>query len=344
MSINQHSAITDILQTVDSITVDMVAHGYQQLVQGYSSAILTCLTLFTMFSIYRMKIGRLSTEACSQQLLKMLFFYLLATNWGVFYTLIFNVFTNEPANITKVLVSSTGHLGMHQSTATALDQVFDQGMAQASALFGMVSWNMSAFAYILGGIIVFLATGALTLIALAMIVYAKIGLALVLFLAPLFCLFPLFETTRGWFDSWMRQCLNFALIPILVCGVLMILLSIANETLVPLKADITRGTPGMTAVVMYGALGFITAWILKQVYSKAAALSGGFALSHIGGAATSAKTMAASMIANTKKAYQGGQSVKGAIKENYDARQAKQAQATKEAEAAEKRRKSLWHL
>ena len=342
-SINQHTVISDILKTVDTITAHMIADGYRNLVQNYSAAILSVLTLFTLFCIYRLKNGSLSANTCTEQLGKMLFFYMLATNWSFFYIIIYDIFTNEPAHITRILISSSGEVGLNHSTASALDTMFDQGMHQASILFGMVSYHVSAFAYIFGGLCIAAATILLCILALAMMMYAKIALALVLFLAPLFCLFALFNSTKGWFEGWLRQCLNFALIPILVCGVLMIILSLGNVVLQPLTKSVESGHPSYLWVTIYLVLGIITLLLLKQTYGKAAALSGGFALSHVGAAFASAKNAVASTMGAGSSAYKGGKSMQGKISEKLADRSEKREEKKQQAAEAQKRRTN-WNL
>ena len=48
-----------------------------------------------------------------------------------------------------------------------------------------------------------------------LLILSKLAIALLLAVAPLILLLLIFDNTRGFFEGWLRQLANYALIPLL---------------------------------------------------------------------------------------------------------------------------------
>jgi type IV secretory pathway VirB6-like protein len=115
------------------------------------------------------------------------------------------------------------------------------------------------------------------------------AMAVMLFLAPIFISFLLWDSTRKLFDNWLQALTNYALIPIVTCGIFMLTLSIANATLPGLQLNVSSGQSTFSGILPYLEISLISALLFKQVLPTCSASSGGIALEAIGTAIPLAK-------------------------------------------------------
>jgi type IV secretion system protein VirB6 len=288
--INNNSFVSDLLNTVDLVISNFVQSGYKNLVANNQNVITMMMTLYIAWLGYRFMMHTLTLEvsALTRHLVLVIIVYALLIDWNLFYTFFYNVFTNEPGIITQTMLNSmrTPNIG-GESTTSALNSVYEQGMNISKALFNMGNiHNIEIYFY---GFLVAASTVIGCLIALAILIYAKMAMAVMLFLAPLFISFLLWDSTRKLFDNWLQALINYALIPIVTCGILMLTLSIANATLPGLQQNVTSGQPTFSGILPYLGVSLINALLFKQVMPTCAALSGGMALEAIGAAIPIAK-------------------------------------------------------
>jgi type IV secretion system protein VirB6 len=71
------------------------------------------------------------------------------------------------------------------------------------------------WAYYLAGFFVYLAVGLTAVYTIFLLSLARIALSVLLALGPLFIALLLFDTTKRFFESWLAQLANYALITIL---------------------------------------------------------------------------------------------------------------------------------
>jgi len=113
-----------------------------------------------------------------------------------------------------------------------------------------------------------------------LIALSGIALAVLLALGPLFITLLLFEATRRFFEAWLAQLANYALITILTVLVAALLLQVVESYAVQTAA---RGAAIATVdalnMVLVAVLAFL---LLRQVMPIASGLAGGIALSSFG--------------------------------------------------------------
>jgi type IV secretion system protein VirB6 len=116
-----------------------------------------------------------------------------------------------------------------------------------------------------------------TMFLLAM---SRIALAVLLALGPIFILMILFESTRRFFDAWLHELVNYALVSMITVMVAALLLDLVEAYAVQTAA---RGSALLTVDALNLALAAgIVVLILRQVLGIAARLAGGTALSTSG--------------------------------------------------------------
>lgn len=276
---------TDLLNTVDSILNNFVQTGFKNLVQNYQGVLTSLMIFYVGWLGFRMMTRSIQFDIVvfAKHITLLIVVYALLTNWQLFYLFFYNIFTNEPANICQILVNSSGNFNLQgESTAQALNSVFYQGISASQKLFSM--GGFSNYMVLVYGFLVGASTCIFCLIALAILIYAKMLLALLLFLAPLFISFLLWNSTRKLFDKWLQALINYALYPIITCGVLMLTLTLANSTLPGLMSNVNSGNPTFSGVCIYIFLSILCGLILKQVRSICADLSAGVAVEGVSAA------------------------------------------------------------
>ena len=112
--------------------------------------------------------------------------------------------------------------------------MFDQGIEAARAVWQQA--GPTDLTLVLVGLAVFVGTVLMTGAALVLIILAKLAIAVLLALGPVFIMLYLFGATRGFFEGWIRQLANFALLIVLTFGVLALILKIIEPSTTALAA------------------------------------------------------------------------------------------------------------
>lgn len=273
VNINPENFASDLLKGVDNVIGTFVQTGYQNLVSNNRDVITLALILYVAWMGYQYLSRTLEMDVMNlaKHIALLSAVYGVLMRWDLFYLFFYNVFTNEPALLGKALIQSGN--GWHgESTLGALDAIFWKGMHLSQTLFsGGNVYHLQNYFFAL---VIFMATGLECLGALFLLMYAKIAMALLLVLAPLFLMFLLWDTLRNFFNQWLGQLFNYAFIPLVTCGILMITLSLAEAT----QPGEVVGDKWFVGLMVYLCVSFITAFLFWQVLPLCAALSNGLAL------------------------------------------------------------------
>jgi len=136
------------------------------------------------------------------------------------------------------------------------------------------------FGYYVAGAVVWTLMGLLCVYTMFLIALSGIALAVLLALGPLFITLLLFDATRRFFEAWLAQLTNYALITILTVLVAALLLQVVESYAAQTAA---RGTAIATVdalnMVLVAVLVFL---LLRQIMPIASGLAGGIALSSFG--------------------------------------------------------------
>ena len=162
-------------------------------------------------------------------------------------------------------------------SVTIVDQVIFQGGDAASALIQKGALFNENVAYYFAGFIVYALVGLASIYTMFLLALAKVALSILLALGPLFIATLLFDVSRRFFQAWLAQLANFALIAVLVSlvvGLFMHLLTVVTAQAAGQGAtiDIAEGVK----VCFAAGLVFL---ILRQVMPMASGLASGVALS-----------------------------------------------------------------
>lgn len=330
-TLRTHQFVTDLLNTVDQVIGHFVQTGYQNFVANNQGTLTLMMTFYIMWLGYRftMRTLEMDINTIAKHLVLLLIVYGLLTHWHIFWLFFYNIFTNEPSLIIKTMIDANGNINLQgNSTANALNSVFSQGINAAQSILQQANFqNLMMFIY--AGL-VFTVSCMSCLFALTLLIYAKMALAIMLFLAPLFISFLLWQNTRRLFENWLQALINFSLIPIVTCGILMLTLTVAQSTLPGLINQTKQGMTQLSGILPYVGISIISGLLLKQVLPLCAALSSGLALESMGSAIP--------IVRNALK-YSGISSLKNTSnKSNFITRRSKNSAPSAEQLKAEKTR------
>jgi type IV secretion system protein VirB6 len=259
-----------ILGWVDEATRDYTHATYQALSDALAPTLkLLMLAYIGLFGLAHIT-GRAQFDLwrTARHFLLMAMITAFVTRWDFFALYFGHLFTDGPARL-MTLVSGGNH-----NPNELLENVLDRGILAANAINQMA--GLSTLGFLIVGYSVFYMTLFCVSYALFLIVLSKCALAILLGLAPLFFLFLFFEHTREFFTHYLRQVLNFALIPLITAAVLGIMLRVPQQALIQLQRvlDSHSGHGGRECVFVLLSF-LILLGLLHQVTGFAAGLSGG---------------------------------------------------------------------
>lgn len=191
----------------------------------------------------------------------------------LYNTVIVDTFYRAPAQLASAVV------GAPDPVAT-IDTIWSQGGAVAGYLWNNGGVFSGDFGYYVAGAFVWVLMGLVCVYTMFLIALSSIALAVLLALGPLFIALLLFDATRRFFEAWLAQLANYALITILTVLVAALLLQIVASYAAQTAA---RGAAIVTVdalnMVLVAVLVFL---LMRQVMPIAAALAGGVSLNSFG--------------------------------------------------------------
>jgi type IV secretion system protein VirB6 len=256
LSANASAGAAPALRAVDCLANETAAAAFGRLFAGGSQgggvllpALTIILTLYIAFFAISLLTGRsrLGLSALTPRMMTLGLVLTFATSWAAYQGVVWNLATGAPDQIAGVLMGAKGSAtGLF---ADRIDMVFAaiaevsasvantaqpageggaQGVAQAAASGSFTPGNLmwlSALLLLLGTV--------------GVLVTARIALAVLLAVGPIFVVFALFSGTRGLFAGWVRGVVMTAVTPLFVVlgGVFML------ELVVPVVSEL-RGVDG----------------------------------------------------------------------------------------------------
>jgi type IV secretion system protein VirB6 len=278
------------MNTVDAVIGNFVQNAYVHFIQANTNVITLLFTFYVMMLGYQFishhhhfQIGDVV-----KRLILMLCVFGLVMNWQLYHLFIYNIFTNEPANISQILVGAAGNGHFSGNISAALDGIFEAVINAAMGFLGEASFSASGLAFILYAILVSCIGTVMCVYALLLFIYAKMMMAVSLALGPVFILFIIWEPTKGLFSAWLNKLITIALIPVITSAILVLMLSVINVTLPHLKQPVEEMQ--FVGIIPFLALSLATTLILSQVIHISSSLGGGIAIASLSSGAAMASS------------------------------------------------------
>ncbi len=249
------------LRAVDCIAGESVAAAFGRLFGangGLAPALTVLLTLYIAFFAFSLLTGRsrIGISALTPRMLTLGLVLTFATSWVAYSQVLWNLTIGAPDQIAGILMGAKG--SATQMFADRMDMVFAaiadasssgqaaqaqaqqaaQGTAQAAASGSFTPANL-----------MWLAALMLLLGTVGVLVTARIALAVLLAVGPVFVVFALFGGTRGLTAGWLRGLVLTAVTPLFV----VVGGSMVMELLVPVVAALNgvEGVDGRAALALF---------------------------------------------------------------------------------------------
>src|ERR1700722_2559127 len=254
---------------------DYIGSNTATVAAALEPAIVTLATVYVMVWGYLQLTGGIEEPLTAglKRLLTLAVVLGVATQLWLYNSLLVDTFYSAPARLAPAVI------GTSDPVAT-LDEIWSRGGAVAGYLWNNGGVFSGDFGYYVAGAVVWVLIGLLCAYTMFLVALSSVALAVLLAMGPLFIALLLFESTQRFFQAWMAQLANYALVSILTVLMAALLLQIvesyASQTAARGAAIVTVDALDM---VLVAVLVFL---LMRQVMPIAAALAGGVGLSTFG--------------------------------------------------------------
>ncbi|CAN7776015.1 type IV secretion system protein [Variovorax sp. LjRoot175] len=254
---------------------DYIAAKTAAVAGAIEPAVVTLATIYVMMWGFLSLTGRIQ-EPIWEGVKRILFIAIIlgvGLRLWLFNGVIVDTFFNAPSQLAATITGSA-------NPVSVIDTIWDKGGTVASNLWNKGGVLNGDFGFYLAGAVVYFIMGGVAVYALFLLVLSKLALALILALGPVFICLLFFEATRRFFEAWIAQLANYALVAVLSTLVASLMLQVVSSYATQTAA---RGA----AIVTVDALNMVLCaslvlLIMRQVMPIAAGLASGIALSSFG--------------------------------------------------------------
>jgi len=238
-------------------------------------AIVTLATVYLMVFGYLQLTGRIEEPftATLRRLVTLAVVLGVALDLWLYNSLLVDTFYRAPAALAAAVIGSG-------DPVMTLDVIWERGGAVAGYLWNNGGVLSGDFGFYVAGAVVWVLMGLMCVYTMFLVALSSVALALLLALGPLFIGLLLFDATRRFFEAWLAQLANYALVSVLTVLLAALLLQIVQSYA---QQTAARGAAILTVdaldMVLVAVLVFL---LMRQVLPIASALAGGIALSTFG--------------------------------------------------------------
>lgn len=236
-------------------------------------AVVTLGTIYVMIWGYLQLTGRIEEPfvAGVKRLVTLAVVFGVGLHLWLYNSLVVDTFYDAPTEFAAAVVGAS-------DPVQTIDAIWKAGGAVADQLSrGGSAWSMGST---LAGIVVWLIVGLLCVYTMFLLALSKVALSVLLALGPFFVAFLLLDTTRRFFEAWLQQLANYALITILTVMVAALMLHLV-QTYAQQTEALGTGIHTVDAINMLLATALVFLF-LRQIMPIAAGLASGVALNSLG--------------------------------------------------------------
>lgn len=237
-------------------------------------AVVTLGTVYVMIWGYLHLTGRIDEPfaAGAKRIATLALVFGVGLHLWLYNTLLVDTFYQAPTEFAAAVVGAS-------DPVSTIDAIWGQGGTVADQLFrGGSGWGRIGF--VISGAAAWVLVGLLCVYTMFLLALSSIALSVLLALGPFFIALLLFDATRRFFEAWLAQLANYALITILTV--------LVSALLLHLVATYAQQTAALgTSITIDDALNMLLATVLvflflRQIMPIAAGLAGGVALNSMG--------------------------------------------------------------
>ncbi len=216
--------VADALRSVDCLSGQAVEIAFGRLF-GESGALGQALTLVLTLYVALLALSlltghtRLRLNMLTPRMLQLGLVLTFATSWVAYQSVGWNLLVSAPDQIASVMLGTHG--SATQLFAARLDTLFDVIAQTAHAAQGATAIAPASAAPQIANAsprpsdLLWAASLLLLLGTVGVLIVARIALAAVMALGPVFIVFALFRGTRGLFEGWLKAAVMLAITPML---------------------------------------------------------------------------------------------------------------------------------
>lgn len=307
-------ALGSVVQATETATAAYAQGVWTRFDTTAEPAIVAVATVSLVVTGYLMFTGqlRLTTAQFFPRLLRWIVILVLLLNMPLLFPWAFELVTDVPADVALFLLAG-GPITTEADVIDLIEAVMTAGISAAGTIWEEASWYDLSL-HVLSGLL--LLTGlVLAILAAVLLMVSKLGVGILLAVAPFFLILRLFDIGKGLFEGWLRQLLTFALVPVFVYSLIALNFGILESAHTQLTAALPTATPpgpgvNFTTAVPYILVALVNMILLTQVMGWAGGVGGGIALAVsaggvLAGVATASRISTATAAATQKAAAVG---------------------------------------
>lgn len=258
-----------------------ISDGTSNVSEWISGPLTAAVTLYVVLYGYLVLRGSIQEPVLDfgYRAIKLAIIVMLVKNAGEYQTYVTNIFFEAlPREISQALNTGVA------PSATTFDSLLDKGQDSAADIWSRASWSLDIVLGI-GGAMVIGASFIVAAIGYIVSLYARLALAIVLAIGPVFVALAMFQASRRFTEAWIGQLANFVILQVLVVAVGSLLITCIDTTFTAIEgySDVLMRPTALCAICL-AAL-----YVFYQLPNIASALAaGGASLTYGYGAARDA--------------------------------------------------------
>lgn len=258
-----------------------VSDGTSNISEWISGPLTAAVTLYVVLYGYLVLRGSVQEPILdfAFRTIKLAIIVMLVRDADEYQTYVTDIFFEGlPREISQALNSGAA------PSASTFDSLLDKGHACAKEIWARSSWPVD-FVTGIGGMMVIGASFIVAAIGYIVSLYARLALAIVLAIGPIFVALAMFQATRRFTEAWLGQLANFVILQVLVVAVGSLLITCIDTTFTAIQGytDVLMRPTALCAICL-AAL-----YVFYQLPNIASALAaGGASLTYGYGAARDA--------------------------------------------------------
>ncbi len=244
-----------------------ISDGTSNISEWASGPLTTAVTLYVVLYGYLVLRGSVRDPVLgfAYRAIKLAIIVMLVRNAGEYQTYVTNIFFDVlPHEISQALNTGTA------PSASTFDSLLDKGQAAATDIWSRASWPVDLVTSV-GGMMVIAASFIVAAIGYIVSLYARLALAIILAIGPIFVALAMFQSTRRFTEAWIGQLANFVILQVLVVAVGSLLIDCIDTTFTAIDgySDVLMRPVALCAICI-AAL-----YVFYQLPGIASALSSG---------------------------------------------------------------------
>lgn len=258
-----------------------ISSGTANIATWVSGPLTAALTLYVVLYGYLVLRGSVQEPILefAFRAMKLAIIVMLVRNASEYQTYVTGLFFETlPKEISEALNSGTA------PSASTFDSLLDKGQKGAQEIWARASWPVDIVTGI-GGMMVIGASFIVAAIGYIVSLYARLALAIVLAIGPIFIALAMFQPTRRFTESWIAQLANFVILQVLVVAIGSLLITCVDTTFTAIESY----TDVLMRPIALCAICLAALYVFYQLPGIASALAaGGASLTYGYGAARDA--------------------------------------------------------